>query len=106
MSHDRALEGHPWGDELLEEYAIPMHLREGLTRYLKQHIRPGHFLAAVLSNDLADAMLRGDPASLAGLEGLVRFLTYECPQDSHGSADAVDRWTARAHEERGGRALV
>jgi hypothetical protein len=72
---------------------VPEHLRGGLTRYLEQHIRTGSFLAAVLRNDLADAVGLGQ-VSMAGLSALVRFLVYFAPPQAWGSPERVHAWLA------------
>jgi hypothetical protein len=64
----------------------------GLVRYLVHRIPPGDFLLAVLSNDLMEAVSRGDDASVAGLRSLVRFLHNDTPWSAHGSLAIVRAW--------------
>ena len=71
---------------------VPVHLQEGLRRYLDYGIPPGHFLTAVLSHDLFDAINRGDDESIAGLVPLVRWLANKAPARSHGSRAIVAAW--------------
>ena len=71
---------------------IPVHLREGLARYLEHGIPPGHFLTAVLAHDLFDAINRGDELSLAGLVPLVRYIQTNTPTRAHGSRAIVAAW--------------
>lgn len=80
---------------------VPDHLIDGLTNYLLYGLRPGHFLEAVLSNDLIEALKRGDEQSIAGLPALGRFLYHDMPANAWGSPDAVIAWMIHrgaAHE--------
>ena len=73
---------------------VPEHLRDGLELWIMRGNRHalGSFLRAVLSNDLMDAFMRGDEASLAGMADILSFL-YSCaPQASHGSPARVHDW--------------
>lgn len=82
-------------EETLEARAIarvPEHLREGLVRYLEEHIQPGHFLMAVCSNDLSEAMGRADVESRAGLFELCSYLYNFAPTPAWGSKRAVEAW--------------
>lgn len=79
----------------MAECEVPMHLREGLLRYLLHHIQPGHFLVAVLENDLLEAVNRADVESMRGLVPLVRFLYMHAPRNVWGSAERVTMWLGR-----------
>lgn len=72
--------------------ALPHHLQEGLRDYLVVRQPVGGFLTAVLSNDLARAVLRADPVSEAALKDLVCFLYNHAPADAHGSAEKMRQW--------------
>jgi hypothetical protein len=72
---------------------VPAHLQGGLLRYFCDRILPGSFLQAVLCNDLAAAVRRGDPTSLAGLVRLVKVLEVIAPIEAWGSREAVLTWT-------------
>lgn len=74
-------------------YDVPHHLREGLLRYFSDGILPGSFLQAVLCNDLAQAVSRGDPISIAGMTSLVAFLQWSTPAMAWGSREHVLAWT-------------
>lgn len=73
-------------------YGVPEHLRHGLAFYLAHHIQPGHFLIAVLQNDLIGAIGRGDDNSIAGLKALVVFLYNGAPATAFGTPEKVDQW--------------
>jgi hypothetical protein len=72
--------------------SIPEHLQGGLDRYISHGIMPGHFLTAVLSNDLKGAMTRADDTSRAALYSIVLFLWNQCPQGCWGSLQRVEDW--------------
>ena len=77
---------------------VPDHLRDGLLRYVRQHIRPGSVLCAVLNNHLGDAVRRGDAQSLHRLRGLLHWLDTYAPSECYGYADAVYDWTGKEGE--------
>jgi hypothetical protein len=71
---------------------IPENLRGGLRRYLDAHIQPGHFLTAVLVNDLREAMGRADAVTRTGIFDVVSYLHNFAPSIAWGDAAAVKRW--------------
>lgn len=78
---------------------VPQHLWGGLRRFLEDHVRPGSFLSAALSNDLKDAVATGDVQSLVGLISLVRWLGSYAPIDAWGSRDAFESWLSMNPED-------
>jgi hypothetical protein len=74
---------------------VPEHLRDGLLGFVVHHEGTGGFLEAVLTNDLARAVLNGDPVSRAALVDIVLWLRdvaaigYSC-----GSKDLHAAWRA------------
>jgi len=71
---------------------IPPMLREGLSHYINHHQPTGDCLKAILSNDLAEAVFRSDPFTLAALPTIVCFLKNEAPTNCHGSPEKVRAW--------------
>lgn len=64
--------------------AIDLHASEG---------RPcGHFVTAVLENNLREAVNRADDESLANLVEIVQYCYWEIPGNCWGSKDAVAKW--------------
>ena len=81
-----------------EGYAkLPEHMRASMRRYMEDGRRPGDFLYAVLTNNLMEAFHRADDVNGARLEDYVRFLYWEAPTASYGSAAKVAAW-----EKQGG----
>ena len=63
-----------------------------MRRYLEHGILPGHFLTAVLSNDLIEACGRADDENRAALFEWCRWLVNEAPPGSYGSPEYVKTW--------------
>jgi hypothetical protein len=83
------------------EYAdmIPRDLRAGLVRYVSQGITPGHFLCAVLDNDLFDAVGRADSRErLLDLVPVIEWLFNHAPSNCYGSKAKRLAWEKRARE--------
>ena len=73
---------------------ISNHIKLAIDRYVEYHIPVGHFLTAVLENDLASAIFRADEENLIALRDIVRYCWNEIPGDSWCSPDNVKRWLA------------
>lgn len=74
---------------------VPEHLRGGVERYVREGIQPGHFLCAVIDNDLFEAVRRGGPESLAGLKSLVSWFDMFAPAPCYGSLEKRLDWQKR-----------
>ncbi len=77
--------------------AIPAHMHGGISRWVEQGTPPGHFLTAVLKNDLRAAVEHGDEANAAALSAWVRFLFNYCPAGCWGSPERVEHWASEVH---------
>jgi hypothetical protein len=98
---DRALFGCVWDTGLLWEYRISQHLHSGLELYLKEGIRPGGFLYAVLTNDLRNAVNRAASFSaIDSMSRIVMFLQTEAPEVVWGSVANVEAWIAECAKSR------
>jgi hypothetical protein len=78
---------------------VPEGLRDGLRMYLDEHVRVGHFLTAVLSNDLAEAFARADLNSRVGLFDIVSYLHNYAPAPAWGGKRQVELWLTPAIPE-------
>lgn len=76
----------------LDYSGLPERYRDGTERYVEHQIRPGHFLSAVLSNDLKGALGYMDDPTGASLLQVFRWLLSEPPATCWGNAAKVDRW--------------
>lgn len=71
---------------------IPLHLWSGLQHYMCEGRQTGHFLEAVLSNDLFEAFARADDLSRLALPTIIKYIYNHCPASSYGSKEAVEVW--------------
>ena len=68
-----------------------------LVDYLIKGRNPGHFLYAVLANDLTDAVCFADPSSLALLKATVKLVYNELSSMARGSKKRVNLWMEQPH---------
>jgi len=82
------------GEDSVKHYGdlIPDNLMRGLLNYICNHVKPGHFIGAVLANDLMTACACADTYSAKALPHICRFLYNEAPAPCHGSAERVVAW--------------
>ena len=71
---------------------LPATLQQGLLRYLDHGIEPGHFLTAVITNNLFEAVGRADNQSLVALPDIVKFIT---PHSCWGSKEKMAKYQKR-----------
>jgi hypothetical protein len=75
-----------------EHYNIPDHTQHALIRYIDDHIAPGHFLQAVLRNDLFEAMAHADIYNRLAMGDICKFIYNHAPSAAWGDAIAVSEW--------------
>ena len=63
-----------------------------LNRWIAEGILPGHFLTAVLCNDLRAAVRHADDENARALTDIVKWLHENAPPGCWGSHSAVNRW--------------
>jgi len=71
---------------------LPERYRESMQRFIEHGTNPGHFLWAVLSNDLFDAVASADKQSQEDLISIVRWLFSNAPSASFGTKQKVALW--------------
>lgn len=74
------------------QFRISDHMLDALECYVRDHIKPGGFLCAVISNDLCDTITRADDNNLANLPAFTAYLYNEAPQRSWGSPERLKAW--------------
>lgn len=75
------------------EYSrIPESILRSIYGYIEYRQATGHFLNAILTNNLYEAIARADKESLAALREIVVFVHMEVRADAYGSADKVQSW--------------
>ena len=81
--------------ELLDALArnpVPVYMQEGLIDYVVRRRDPGHFLTAVLENNLAGAIGRADSSNLKALQNWVRVIYNYAPSNCWGNPAKVKAW--------------
>ena len=74
--------------------AIPEYMRPGMLRYVKDHLKPGGFLVAVITNDLRGAVLAADDHNLPLIPLYVRWFGTRVGSGAVGSKEAMKKWLA------------
>ena len=87
------------GNHSSSEYdEIPEHILEAIKRYVVQGIRPGHFLSAVICNNLKGACCHADSNSQRNLCLIVRYFYNMVPGCCWGSEARFEAWTSLPSE--------
>ena len=71
---------------------LPVGLQDGMQRYIEKGFQTGHFLNAVLSNDLFGAVSRADGTNIKLIPEIVRWMHWEIPSNAWGSQEKVKSW--------------
>jgi hypothetical protein len=69
-----------------------LHMAPAIRRYVERGIPPGHFLCALLSNDLFEAFGRADDDNTAAMHAWTIFVYCELPSGCWGSSEVVNAW--------------
>uniref|UniRef100_A0A6M3IPB7 Uncharacterized protein n=1 Tax=viral metagenome TaxID=1070528 RepID=A0A6M3IPB7_9ZZZZ len=81
------------------DFYIPPRMMGGINRYVNGGVRPGHFLQAVISNDLTQACWRADDENLKNLTAFVAYFYNKTPSGCWGSGEKMERWIRKFEEE-------
>ena len=73
-------------------YTIPKRMRPSLLRYIEKGVSVGHFLTAVLENNLVNAIGYADEENLDNLPAYTNYLYNYAPMDCWGTAKKVKDW--------------
>jgi hypothetical protein len=73
-------------------FYIPERMMGGIERYINDHIRPGSFLCAVISNNLRDACGQADDENMLNLPAFVAYFYNEAPHNCWGSPEELQAW--------------
>lgn len=71
---------------------IPRSILEDLYAYVEVRQPVGHFVGAVLSNDLLESFARADKQSADAMPIIVAFIWNEVRHDCYGSPEHVHVW--------------
>lgn len=72
---------------------------DSISLYVRKGVNPGHFLAAVLANNLMEAMGRADDESVGDLKAITMFIYNDVPSMCIGSKEEVNAWLNGKHRE-------
>ncbi len=75
-------------------YEVPQRYKAELLAYVERSQPPGHFIMAVLTNDLKRACREGDPGAIANMPAFIAWLNKHAPARAWGSPDVVAAWIA------------
>jgi len=81
------------------DWYIPQRMMGAIDRYINQGLPPAHFLTAVISNDLKEAVGRADDENLANLPAYVAYLYNEAPSPCWGSEKKMKAWVESFKKE-------
>jgi len=73
---------------------IPERMRGGIMRYIDHGIEPGHFLTAVICNDLYEAAGRADGENRRLLFEYTYFFYNYAPSGCYGSKEKFLKWVS------------
>jgi hypothetical protein len=79
---------------------IPERMQNALRRYVLEGVPPGHFLTAVICNDLKGAVGAADDTNLELLQTYVRWFYNIAPAPCWGSKEKMDVWMLERSAER------
>lgn len=74
------------------EFYIPFRMMDSLQRYIEDHVKPGDFLSAVISNDLRSAVVTADDENIYLLPTYIGFFYNEAPVSCWGSKETFKTW--------------
>lgn len=81
-------------------FTASAHMIDSIDAFVAEGRPVGHFLTAVLSNNLQDAVAHADDQNLANLPAFVGYLYNEVPGSCWGSPVKVAAWYERIVAER------
>jgi hypothetical protein len=71
---------------------LPDHMRGSILRWIENGTAPGHFLTAVLCNDLREAFGRADEENTAAMKRWMIYLYNYAPTGCWGSPERFAAW--------------
>lgn len=84
-----------WKDRIrkgFEFHKLPDHMLDAVENYVLHGLMPGHFLQAVLTNDLKTAVCHADSMNLKRICEWVYFVINYVPADCQGSEGRFKEW--------------
>ncbi len=78
--------------DTFRDFTIPDHMLEGIERYIDHGIPPGHFLTAIITNNLREAVGRADDDNVQIIPAYVGYFYNEAPSACWGSIEKMNAW--------------
>lgn len=79
-----------------DQYAsLPLHIQHALSYYVTEGQQVGHFLSAVIANDLQETFAHADLENVRELKNIVQWLFNVAPRSCWGSEAKLDAWCAQ-----------
>jgi len=82
-----------------QEFYIPQRMEDGIKNYIVHKIPPGHFLTAIIQNDLKSAVERADDENLRNIPAYVAYFYNLAPHACWGSPEKMKLWLKRDLEK-------
>ena len=79
---------------------IPSRIKGAIDRYVFDGIPPGHFLSAVIQNNLFEAINRADADSAKALRNIILYFYNETPGTCWGNPDRMLSWLSMDEAKR------
>lgn len=79
---------------------IPLHMRDGIDRYLSRGVRPGNFLQAIIRKDLVGAMNHADDINIWLIPVYYSFFYSHAPSEAWGSQERMECWIVKHNVPR------
>ena len=79
-------------------HLVPEYMWDGLERWFLEGVPSGHFLRALLDNDLMEAFSRADGTNQRNMHNYALFLYNYAPRGSYGSPANCKAWQAKHGE--------
>ncbi len=73
---------------------IPKRMAIKIDEYIQTGAEVGHFLTAVICNDLTEALFHADPENLQNLRAYACYFYNEAPSPCWGSPEKMAAWQA------------
>ncbi len=79
-------------------FYIPDRMMDSIRRYVDSGVPPGDFLAAIICNDLSEAVGRADDENLGNIPAFVSYFYNEAPSRCWHSRGNMLAWMAKFRE--------
>ena len=82
------------------DFTIPERMRPDLLRYVRDGIKPGRFLQAVICNNLSLTVAHADEENVVLLPAYMGFFYWHAPSECSGSKEKMEAWIEAKQKER------